>query len=96
MSSYDPKSIRSVLKEWVTTTPLAQGIDNERIKDIWNTTMGSQVQAYTKDIKLQGNTLYVTLNSSTLRQELNYGTDKIIDMLNEALKKGLIKKLVFR
>jgi hypothetical protein len=58
--------------------------------------MGPAIQKYTTAIKLQNDTLYVQLSSSVLREELSYGKEKIIRMLNEELGKDLVKKLVLR
>jgi len=58
--------------------------------------MGNGVNNYTTAIKLVRDVLYVQLSSSVLREELSYGKEKIIAMLNEALGKDLIKKLVLR
>jgi hypothetical protein len=38
----------------------------------------------------------VSLSSSTLREELSYGKEKIINLLNDALEKDAIKKIVLR
>jgi hypothetical protein len=40
--------------------------------------------------------LYVALSSSVLREELAYGKDKIIAMINEELGKEVIKKVILR
>jgi hypothetical protein len=37
----------------------------------------------------------VKLNSSVLREELSYGKDKIIEMINKALGKDLIHDIRF-
>ena len=58
--------------------------------------MGNGVNNYTTNIQLERETLYVQLSSSVLREELSYGKDKIIAMLNEAIGKEVIKKLVLR
>jgi hypothetical protein len=58
--------------------------------------MGNGVNNYTTAIKLERDTLYVQLSSSVLREELSYGKEKIIAMLNEVLGKEVIKKLVLR
>ena len=58
--------------------------------------MGPAIQKYTTAIKLQNDTLYVQLSSSVLREELSYGKEKIIKMLNKELGKDLVKKLVLR
>ena len=58
--------------------------------------MGKNVNSYTNEIVLKKNTLYVNLNSSVLRQELSFGKQKIIDLLNKELGKTVIKKIVLR
>ncbi len=58
--------------------------------------MGAAIVKYTSQIKLDRDTLYVQLSSSVLREELSYGKQKIIDLLNEEMKKPLISKLVLR
>lgn len=49
-----------------------------------------------RGVELKGSTLYVSLSSSVLREELSYGKDKIIAMLNEELRKEVVKTLVLR
>jgi len=58
--------------------------------------MGNGVNNYTNSVKLHQDTLYVELSSSVLREELSYGKEKILSMLNEALGKDLISKLILR
>ena len=58
--------------------------------------MGNGVNNYSTAVSLQRDTLYIQLSSSVLREELSYGKEKIITMLNEELGKDIIKKLVLR
>ena len=58
--------------------------------------MGNGVNSYTKNVVLKGSTLYVELTSAVLREELSYGKDKIIKMINEDFKRDLIKDIVLR
>jgi len=58
--------------------------------------MGNGVNTYTKEVILKGSTLYVTLTSSVLREELSHGKQKIIIMLNDELRKDVVKELVLR
>ncbi len=89
-------SISDVLKEFVETNKLQTGLDKINVADAWANLMGNGVNNYTTAVKLERDTLYVQLSSSVLREELSYGKEKIIAMLNEALGKDLIKKLVLR
>jgi len=88
--------IGDVLKEFVETNKLQSGLDKVKVREVWEEMMGNGVNHYTTTIKLERQTLYVQLSSSVLREELSYGKEKIIKMLNEAMGKDLIKKLVLR
>jgi len=84
------------LESFVSSNKLQKGLDKVNVKDVWNEQMGPGIVKYTTAIKLEGSTLFIQLSSSVLREELGYGREKIIKMLNEALKKDLISKLVLR
>lgn len=88
--------ISDVLKEFVQENNLQKGLDSVNVKDAWVNLMGNGVNNYTTSVKLHQDTLYVELSSSVLREELSYGKEKIIAMLNESLGKDLITKLVLR
>lgn len=92
----DNQPIQDVLKEFVKTNNLQTGLDKVNVREAWANLMGNGVNNYTTAIELKHETLYVQLSSSVLREELSYGNEKIIKMLNEAIGKDVIKKLVLR
>jgi hypothetical protein len=89
-------SISDALKEFVESNKLEKGLDKVNVEDAWVRLMGNGVNNYTTAVKLERDTLYIQLSSSVLREELSYGKQKIIAMLNEELGKEIIKKLVLR
>lgn len=89
-------SISDALKEFVETNKLEKGLDKVNVADAWAKLMGNGVNNYTTALKLERDTLFIQLSSSVLREELSYGKQKIITMLNEELGKEIIKKLVLR
>lgn len=89
-------SFSDALKDFVETNKLDKGLDKVNVRDAWAKLMGNGVNNYTTNIELKFGTLYVQLSSSVLREELNYGKNKIIQMLNEELGKEVIKKVVLR
>ena len=104
--SSDP--IKLTLHDWsgqlITTTlmgevlkenNLSKGMKKISIEENWASLMGNGVVSYTQEVTLKGTTLYVKLNSSVLREELSYGKEKIRAMMNEALGKEEIKKIMF-
>jgi Protein of unknown function (DUF721). len=89
-------SISDVLKEFMQANNLQPGMDKINVRDAWKNIMGNGVNNYTRDIMLKGATLYVELNSAVLREELSYGKEKIVRMLNEELKREVVKNIVLR
>jgi hypothetical protein len=92
----DPQGIGDVLRQFTKANKLDSGLDNVKIEALWAKLLGPGVQAYTESIRLSGDTLYVGLTSSVLREELSYSKDNVVALLNENLKKECIKKLVLR
>lgn len=89
-------SIGDVLKEIIQVNKLQPGIDQISVKEAWVALMGNGVNSYTKNVVLKGSTLYVELTSAVLREELSYGKDKIIKMINDELRRDIITSVVLR
>lgn len=90
------RTISEVLKDFVSEHRLEDGLDKIDARDAWIQLMGNGVNNYTTNVILKNDTLYVSLSSAVLREELSYGKEKIIRMLNESLGKELIQNLVLR
>lgn len=89
-------SIGDVLKEFIEKNKLQAGMDKINVEEAWKSLMGNGVNSYTKEVVLKGTTLYVSLTSAVLREELSYGKHKIIKMINDELRKEVIKEVIFR
>ena len=89
-------SIGDVLKEFMNANKLQPGMDKMDVRDAWANLMGNGVNNYTREIMLKGTTLYVELTSSVLREELRHGKTKIVKMINEELKREVVKDIVLR
>lgn len=89
-------SIGEALQEFISENKLQKGIDKVIVKEAWESLMGNGVNNYTTGVELQNNTLFVSLSSSVLREELSHGKSKIIAMLNEELGREVISKIVLR
>ena len=89
-------SISDVLQQFIQVNRLEAGMDKIDVEQAWKDLMGNGVNSYTQEVILKGTTLYVKLTSAVLREELSYGKQKIITMLNEELRKEVVKDLVLR
>lgn len=89
-------TVGEVLKYIIKDNKLQSGMDQISVKEAWQALMGNGVNSYTKNVVLKGSTLYVELTSAVLRQELSFGKDKIMAMLNEELRRDIVKEVVLR
>jgi hypothetical protein len=88
--------IGNILSEIIKTNKLESGLNQVSVEDAWRNTMGNGVNTYTRNIILKNTTLYVELTSAVLREELSYGKDKIIKIINEELGRDVISAVVLR
>ncbi len=92
----EEQSLGDVLKQFMQDNRLQTGMDKIDVREAWKNLMGNGVNNYTREIMLKGTTLYVELTSAVLREELSYGKAKIIKMINEELKREVVKDVVLR
>ena len=94
--SSNESGIGSVLQQIIKSNNLQSGIDEVNVKEAWKNLMGNGVNCYTTNIILKNGVLYVELTSSVLREELGFGKDKIIKLLNEDLNREVVVNIVLR
>lgn len=92
----EESSMSDVIQAFIEANKLQAGFDKVNVRDAWKNLMGNGVNNYTLDVVLKRNTLYVALSSSVVREELSYGKEKIIKMINEELKRDLIQEIIFK
>lgn len=93
--SDDAQKIKAIIGEFILKNALSDGIDTARIQENWSSIMGENISAYTKEVSLQQDVLIVKLSSSVLRQELSYGKEKIVEMINKFLGGNKIQDIRF-
>ena len=90
------QSLQDVLKEIMGQPTLSRGIYPSRIPQAWKETVGPSVVRVTKNIWFKHGVVYVSLNSSIIRNELMMHRDKIIHQMNQYVGQPLVKDLVIR
>jgi len=90
----DSFSVKDLMASFIKENNLTKGMQKIEIEEAWAILMGQGVVSYTTKVQLQNKTLVVALSSSVLREELSYGKEKIINMMNEKMGEELITKLM--
>ena len=89
----DSNKIKDLIPKMLSENHLQKGMDQISVKEAWLQVMGPGVANYTEEVALKNQVLLVKLNSSALRQELEYGKDKILKMMRESLTHMELKKI---
>lgn len=92
----DQSTVGDILQQIIQVNKLQGGIDQIDVREAWKNLMGNGVNHYTKNVVLKGTTLYVELSSAVLREELSHGRSKIVAMINEELRRDVVKDVVLR
>ena len=94
MKRHNDQKIDEALKDMLQKYRLNSKFNQTKIKNLWEKLMGPSISGYTKDIVVRRNKLFVTLESSPLKQELSLGKEKIRNIINEELGEEFIKEVV--
>ncbi len=89
----DSNKIKDLIPKMLRENKLQKGMDQITVKEAWLQVMGPGVANYTEDVSLKNEVLVVKLNSSALRQELEFGKDKILIMMRDTLTHMDMKKI---
>ena len=87
-------SVKDLMGAFLKENNLSKGMQKLKVEEVWAKLMGQGVVSYTEKVQLQNKTLVVSLSSYVLREELSYGKEKIISMMNEELGEKLISKIM--
>ncbi len=86
--------IKNLLNKFIKKNKLEKGLLDLEMKKVWHELMENGVSNYTTDVSLKNKTLYIKLSSPALKEELSYGKEKLIKLINERFKKTIVQKIV--
>jgi len=71
-------------------------LDAVRIKDSWDKVVGGIFSKHTTGLYVKNRILYVSLDSSVLRNELHMARSKIVKAINKEIGASVLDDLVLR
>ena len=86
--------IKNLLNIFLKRNKLERGLLDLEVKKVWHELMENGVSNYTSDVSLKNKTLYIKLSSPALKEELSYGKEKLIRLINERFEKIIVEKIV--
>ena len=88
--------IGKLLQEYLRQESLDSPLNEQRLIHAWPEVIGEAMAAYTREIYIRNQTLYVQLSSAVLRQELMMGRDLLVKSLNNKVGATVIVNIIFR
>ena len=90
------ENIKNAIRQFVDQKQISKGYYQTSIRKLWKDLMGDMVAGYTSSIRISGDKLIIELTSASLKQELMFKREKLIQMINDRLGKEMIKSLIIR
>lgn len=83
-----------VINEMFDAYHLNKKVDHTQVINLWPKLMGKTIASRTKGIFMKENKLFVTVESSALKQELLMSKERIIHLFRQELGKEIVKEIV--
>jgi len=96
MRRSDTQDIQSVIKAYLKEMKFDHKIKEIKAVRLWYELTGKAVSSRTKNAYVKDKKLFIELNSSVARQELQMIKDQICTRINEEMKEQVIQDIVLR
>ncbi len=96
MKKRDAEQIGTVLRRFLRQESLESPLNEQRLLSAWPEVIGQGMAAYTGELYIKNQTLYVHLTSAALRQELMMARELLVRSLNQRVGATVITNIVFR
>jgi len=96
MKRRNEETLKTVINRMLKAYGLEEGYFKTLLINSWPVVMGKMVSVKTIDLNIKNKVLYVKMSSAPLKQELSYGKQKIVTMLNEHVGHEVIVDVVFQ
>ncbi len=79
------RPIGEMIKQFVKANRIEDKYYKAMVIIIWKDTMGKQLGRFIKDIYVKNRKLHMVVRSSSMKQEIRYQQDKIVNHINDVL-----------
>ncbi|MFM7055217.1 MAG: DciA family protein [Bacteroidota bacterium] len=94
MRNQSESSLGDVIRQLADEYNLKDKLNQVSVVRLWEEILGNMVGKNTKEIRFYDGTLRVRIESSALRQELEFQKNEIIAKLNDSLGQDVVRELV--
>ncbi len=96
MSDKDDNTLKKVIEQLMKSYRWEDKLDAVRVRESWERVVGKIFAKHTTRLFMKDKVLYVSLDSSVLRNELHMARSKIVEAINKELGGSVIEDIVLR
>ena len=94
MRNHSENSLGNVIRQLAEEYKLKDRLNQVSVVRLWEEILGTMVGRNTKEIRFNEGVLRVRIESSALRQELEFQKNEIVTKLNDSLGQNVVKELI--
>ena len=95
MRKSNTEQLGNILHRYLREEGLETPLNQHRLINAWPDVMGQGIMQYTGERFIKGQTLYVQIRSSILKQELMMSRQTLVHRLNEYIQAQIITDIQF-
>lgn len=96
MKRTDSERLSDVVWQYLREQGLEMPLNEYRIIQAWNDVLGKTVSRYTSNLEIHNQTLYVTMTSASLKNEIMMRRTQLAKALNEHVGAQVICSIVVK
>jgi len=96
MKKHETKPLEQALQDYLKAFKLDKKVLEQKLINNWEKIVGKMIANYTKNLYIYKETLFITMSSAVVKNELIMAKNKLIKSLNDMAGSEIIKDIVFR
>ncbi|MEE1207834.1 MAG: DUF721 domain-containing protein [Muribaculaceae bacterium] len=95
MKRHEAESVGDIIRQAFERAGAAETFDRQRVSYLWPEIVGPSINRETTRRWVDGDTLHVCIASASLRNDLGYMAPSLVEKLNAAAGKPVIRRILF-
>ncbi|MBO5951900.1 MAG: DUF721 domain-containing protein [Bacteroidaceae bacterium] len=96
MKRKNSEKLQNVIYQYLRENGLETPLNEFRATQAWSSIVGPAISKYTTDIKIYNQTMFVSISSSVVRNELLMKRTTLIKRVNDHVGAQVITQIVFK
>ena len=87
-------TLGDAINEFLERNNLQSKINEVKLSDTWEVLVGKAIKSHTKELFIKEKTLYVKVDSSVVRQEINFMRRRLVDKINKVFNSDMLDEII--